>query len=92
VAKFLGDPAAVARLDALRAVAEKHRATPAQVAIAWQLRKPFVTTPIASATSAAQVQELVTAVRLELDADDMSVLDEQPRTPVSDAPPTAGGT
>jgi aryl-alcohol dehydrogenase (NADP+) len=75
VAKFLKDPVAVARLDALRAVANKHGATPAQVALAWQLHKPFVTTPIASATSAAQVQELVGAVEVKLDAADLTRLD-----------------
>ncbi len=75
VQKFLDDPTAVARLDALRAVARKHGATPAQIALAWQLHKPFVTTPIASATSPAQAKELAGAVEIALDADDMRELD-----------------
>lgn len=73
--RYLDDPMAVARLERLLAVAKKHGATPAQVALAWQLHKPPVTTPIASATSAAQVKELVGAVRLRLDRDDLGALD-----------------
>ncbi len=73
--RYLDDPQAVARLDTLRAVAKKHGATPAQLALAWQLHKPFVTTPIASATSRGQVEELVAAAHLRLDADDLKRLD-----------------
>lgn len=73
--RSLDDPVAVARLERVRAVAKKHGATPAQVALAWQLHQPLVTAPIASATSAAQVQELSSSVELRLDADDMATLD-----------------
>ncbi len=73
--RFLDDPAAVARLERVREVAGKHGATPAQIALAWQLHKPFVTAPIASATSAAQVKELMGSLALELDADDLRRLD-----------------
>jgi aryl-alcohol dehydrogenase-like predicted oxidoreductase len=75
VQEYLDDPTAVARLQALGQVAEKHGTKPAQIAIAWLLHKPFVTTPIASATNPAQVQDLVAAVEIELDADDMRKLD-----------------
>ena len=51
------------------------RATPGQVAIAWLLAQPGVTSPIASATSLAQLQELVAAARLKLDADTLRKLD-----------------
>jgi aryl-alcohol dehydrogenase-like predicted oxidoreductase len=60
VQRFRDDPKAVARLETLLAVAKEHDVTPAQVALAWQLHKRFVTTPIASATSPAQLRELVT--------------------------------
>jgi aryl-alcohol dehydrogenase (NADP+) len=75
MAKYLDDPVAMRRLEVLLAVARKHGATPAQVALAWQLHKPFVTTPIASATSVAQVHDLVGAVHLRLDAGDLVQLD-----------------
>ena len=47
----------------------------AQVALAWQLTRPEVATPVASATSGAQVRELVGAVSLRLDAEDLAALD-----------------
>jgi len=50
-------------------------ATPGQVAIAWLLAQPGVTSPFASATSLAQLQELVAAARLKLDADTLRKLD-----------------
>jgi aryl-alcohol dehydrogenase-like predicted oxidoreductase len=73
--RYLDDPAAMARLERVRAVASKHGATPAQVALAWQLHQPFVTAPIASATNASQVRELASSVELRLDARDMATLD-----------------
>jgi aryl-alcohol dehydrogenase-like predicted oxidoreductase len=53
-------------LDTVRAVAAEARATPAQVALAWLMVQPAVTAPIASATSVAQVEELLGAMRLTL--------------------------
>ncbi len=55
-------------LETLDAVATEHRATPAQVALAWLLTRPAVTAPIASATSLQQLGDLVAAARLRLDA------------------------
>ncbi|MBS0393981.1 MAG: aldo/keto reductase [Proteobacteria bacterium] len=51
-------------LAALDSVAAELRATPAQVALAWLMRR--VTAPIASATSVAQLDELLGATRLAL--------------------------
>ena len=61
-------------LAALDAVAARHQATPAQVALAWQMRQPGVVAPIASATSLAQWQELAAAVSLALTAQDSAEL------------------
>ena len=55
-------------LAALDAVAAEHGATPAQVALAWQMAQPGITAPIVSATSVAQWQELAGAARLALTA------------------------
>lgn len=55
-------------LAALDAVAERLHATPAQVALAWQMAQPGITAPIASATSLAQWAELAKAATLQLDA------------------------
>jgi aryl-alcohol dehydrogenase-like predicted oxidoreductase len=46
------------------------------VAIAWLLARPSVTAPIASATSLAQLAELVSAARLSLDADAIEQLNQ----------------
>lgn len=62
-------------LDALDQVAKRVRAKPAQVALAWLMARPTVTAPIASATSPAQLKELIGATKLELDGASMNLLD-----------------
>ena len=65
-------PAVLAALDA---VAARRGATPAQVALAWVMAKPAIAAPIASATSVAQVTELMGALRLALSGEDVAELD-----------------
>jgi len=67
-------PRGLAILDALDAVAARHRASPAQVALAWVAAQPGLTGPIASATSVAQVADLVAAARLVLTPGDLADL------------------
>jgi aryl-alcohol dehydrogenase-like predicted oxidoreductase len=55
-------------LGALDEVAGRHGATPAQVAIAWLIARPSVTAPIASARTLGQLNDLIEATRLRLDA------------------------
>ncbi len=62
-------------LAALDDIARAHRATPAQVALAWLIAKPTITAPIASATSAEQVREIAKATRLDLTATEIAALD-----------------
>ena len=62
-------------LGALDAVAARQGATLAQVALAWLMAQPGVTAPIASATSVAQLEELMGAARLKLDAESLRTLD-----------------
>ena len=62
-------------LAALDAVAARLNSTPAQVALAWQIARPSITAPIASATTLAQLNELVAAATLKLDADAISSID-----------------
>jgi len=61
-------------IDTLNQVAKRLHAAPAQVALAWLLARPTVTAPIASATSVAQLKELIGATRLKLDAESMGLL------------------
>lgn len=62
-------------LAALDAVAARHRATCAQIALAWIMAKPAIGGPIASATSVAQLEEIMGALRIELSAADVAELD-----------------
>jgi aryl-alcohol dehydrogenase-like predicted oxidoreductase len=63
-------------LAALDAAADHVRATPAQVALAWLIARPGITAPIASATSVAQLNELLSAVSLQLPSATISALDQ----------------
>ena len=62
-------------LDAVIGVAAARGATPAQVALAWLLGQPTVTSPIVGANSAAQLEELLGAVELKLTKQEMARLD-----------------
>jgi aryl-alcohol dehydrogenase-like predicted oxidoreductase len=55
--------------------AKKVGATPAQVALAWIAHRPGVTAPIASATSIAQLREILAALDLHLDTETSGALD-----------------
>jgi aryl-alcohol dehydrogenase-like predicted oxidoreductase len=52
----------------------------AQVALAWQLGKPFVTSPIIGATKIQHLDDAIAAVELKLSAEDVTAL-EQPYQP-----------
>jgi aryl-alcohol dehydrogenase-like predicted oxidoreductase len=60
-------------LAALDEVAADYRATPAQVSLAW-LRARGVAAPIASATSVAQLEELLPSAEIDLDAAALAAL------------------
>jgi aryl-alcohol dehydrogenase-like predicted oxidoreductase len=64
-------------LAALDAIAARHEATPAQVALAWLMTK--VTAPIASATNLKQLGDLVASARLMLDPADLAQLETASR-------------
>jgi aryl-alcohol dehydrogenase-like predicted oxidoreductase len=55
-------------LAALDDVAKQLNSTPARVAIAWLIARPGLTAPISSATSIAQLNDLIEATLLKLDA------------------------
>jgi aryl-alcohol dehydrogenase-like predicted oxidoreductase len=75
VKRFL-DARGMAILAALDEVSAATSATPAQVALAWVMAQPGLTGPIASATSLTQLDELMGAARLKLDAEDLARLDK----------------
>jgi aryl-alcohol dehydrogenase-like predicted oxidoreductase len=63
-------------VDLLARIAERHRATPAQVALAWLLaQRPWIV-PIPGTTKLARMEENVAAAELELTADDLREIDD----------------
>ncbi len=66
-------PAILAVLDE---IAAETRATPGQIALAWVAAQPAVAAPIASARTAEQIEELIGAMELELNAAQLARLDE----------------
>jgi len=61
-------------LNAMDGIVEATGATHAQVSLAWLIAQPGVTAPIASATSAKQIADLLPAMTLELSADQLEAL------------------
>jgi aryl-alcohol dehydrogenase-like predicted oxidoreductase len=72
--KYL-NPRGTKILDALGQIARRCNATPAQISLAWLMARPGVTAPIASATNIAQLDELLRATTLKLDAEAMQALE-----------------
>jgi aryl-alcohol dehydrogenase-like predicted oxidoreductase len=73
------NPRGLRILDALDEVASLHATTPAPVALAWLMARPTITAPIASATSPEQLQQLVSAIELKLNAASIELLNEASR-------------
>lgn len=69
-------------VDRLKEVAERYDCKPAQLALAWLLHKPGVTSPIIGATKAYQVEEALSALSIQISAEDMAYLEAlyQPKT------------
>jgi len=62
-------------LDRIDAVAARHGATMAQVAIAWLMARPSVSAPIASATSLDQLSDILKSADLTLTPEDIAELE-----------------
>ncbi|MEZ5115740.1 MAG: aldo/keto reductase [Candidatus Nanopelagicales bacterium] len=75
-------PAALAAnreiVDRVRSVAERHGATPAQVALAWVLAQGPHVLAVPGTKKLAYLRENTAAADLVLDADDLAALDELP--------------
>ena len=69
----LGDGAAL-RLSKVKAIAQKQKATPAQIAIAWLLKRSPVMLPIPGTSKLAHLEENVAAAKLELSDEDFKSL------------------
>jgi voltage-dependent potassium channel beta subunit len=73
--RFLTDEN-VARVKALKAVADDLGVTRAQLALAWVLRQPGVSSVITGATKVAQLEDNVAAADVELDDATLTRIDE----------------
>jgi len=73
-------------LDATTPIAQAHNCSAARVALAWLLKKPFVTSVIVGARRVEQLTDNLAAVDLALSDDEMQRLDE-----VSALPPEYPG-
>jgi aryl-alcohol dehydrogenase-like predicted oxidoreductase len=73
---MLSTPRGPRILAALDDLAARTKSSPASVALAWLMARPSITAPIASATSLPQLEELIAATRVTLDAEAVRQLDE----------------
>jgi aryl-alcohol dehydrogenase-like predicted oxidoreductase len=62
-------------LDVMKPIANAHACSPARIALAWLLRKPFVTSVIIGAKRVEQLDDNLAAVDVELSADEVKQLD-----------------
>ena len=67
------DFAIAARVGEIATKYEKH---PAQIAVAWLLNKPEITSPVVGVSKVSQMDSLVEAAQLKLEDEDMSYLEE----------------
>jgi aryl-alcohol dehydrogenase-like predicted oxidoreductase len=72
---FTGGPAQLAADPVIAGVADRHGATPSQVALAWLLHRDERILLIPGTSSRGHLEENVAAGDLELDADDLLALD-----------------
>jgi len=73
---FVDKARAMACVAAMRPIAARHNASVAQVALAYLLAKPAVTSVIIGARTDAQLADNLGAVRLALSPEDLAKLDE----------------
>jgi len=77
--------------EAVADVAKRRGVSAAQVALAWVLQAPGVTSPIIGATKPHHLKDLIGAVDLKLSADDVAALEKpyRPHKVLGHAQPTA---
>jgi aryl-alcohol dehydrogenase-like predicted oxidoreductase len=62
-------------VEAMEPIAEAHNVSVAQIALAWLLHRPWVTSVITGAKTSEQLSDNLKAVDVKLTAEDMAVLD-----------------
>ena len=74
-------PRGFACIDAMRPIAEAHGVSVAQVALAWLLAKPVVTSVIVGAKTVEQLRDNLAAADMALTPEDVSALDAVSQLP-----------
>ena len=70
------NPRGLRILAALDDLAARHKASAAQVALAWLIARPGITAPIVSATRVEQLHDVLAAARLQLSVQEITQLDQ----------------
>lgn len=76
IRRLTGDGRAFAALEVVKAIAAAYEVLPAHIALAWLLANPVITSPIIGARTVAQLDELIPAADITLDADEIIRLNE----------------
>jgi aryl-alcohol dehydrogenase-like predicted oxidoreductase len=63
-------------IDKMRQIANTHHATVAQVALAWLLAKPYVSTILLGASKLSQLEDNLGAANIQLAAEEVAELDK----------------
>ncbi|MDO9300024.1 MAG: aldo/keto reductase, partial [Anaerolineales bacterium] len=63
-----------ALIDEMEVIALRHKATSSQIALAWMLADPVITSPIIGATSIEQLNENLGALNVKLGEDEIILL------------------
>jgi aryl-alcohol dehydrogenase (NADP+) len=62
--------------EAVRQVAQERGVSPAQIALAWVLNKPYVTAPIVGATKPHHLEEALAAMEIKLTPNEIARLEQ----------------
>nr|WP_322507725.1 aldo/keto reductase [Anaerolinea sp.] len=65
-----------ALIDLLDEIGKKHNATVTQVALAWMLQRPAITSPIIGANSVEQLRDILGSLEVKLTAEDVAAIDQ----------------
>ncbi len=63
-------------IDLLEKLGKAHKATVAQMALAWLLHRPSITAPIIGANSVEQLQDLLGSINIQLSPEDYQAIDQ----------------
>lgn len=64
-------------VDRLKEIASQHGVSPAQIALAWMLHKPGITSPIIGASKMPHLDEAIAAIEIKLSPEEIAALEER---------------